>query len=113
MSFLMFLFRLTESGRDESLLISTITIAELFAGVRDGEERRLLERFILAFKVIPVDDDIAKKGGLYRRDYGASHGIGLADALIAATAETKKATLVTLNQRHFPMSSVSVPFQKP
>jgi len=36
--------------------------------------------------------------------------VGLADALIAATAELKQARLVTLNSRHFPMVAVEVPY---
>ena len=56
----------------------------------------------------------AVRGGLFRRDYGKSHGVGLADALIAATAELAQATLVTLNAKHFPMlPTVLVPYQKP
>ena len=95
------------------LIVSAITVAELHAGVRDGKERRILERFLLAFEMIPVDEEISKAGGLFRRDYGASHGLGLADALIAATAATRKAILVTLNRRHFPMiNEVQVPYDK-
>ncbi len=38
------------------------------------------------------------------REYRRSHsGIGIADYLIAATAEQSGAALVTLNVRHFPM----------
>jgi hypothetical protein len=63
---------------------------------------------------VPVDEAVAIKGGLYRRDYGKSHGVGLADALIAAATETRAATLVTLKKKHFPMlSSVIVPYNKP
>ena len=94
------------------ILTSAITVAELYAGVRDGEERAVLDRFLLAFDIAPVDDEIAKKGGIYRRNYGTSHGIGLADALIAATAELKQAKLVTLNEKHFPMLDVYVPYRK-
>ncbi|MFN5219653.1 MAG: hypothetical protein ACK5FE_01870 [Cyanobacteriota bacterium] len=44
---------------------------------------------------------------------GPSHGTGLADALIAASAEAAGATLVTLNRRHFPMlADVLVPYAK-
>lgn len=97
----------------ELLLISTMTIAELYAGVRDGKERELLNELIRGFQVVPVDESISIKGGLYRRDYGKSHGVGLADALIAATAELNQATLVTLNQKHFPMIvDIMVPYQK-
>jgi len=95
------------------ILISTITVAELYAGVRDGDEREALELFFQAFEIVDVDEAIARKGGLFRRDYGASHGVGLADALIAATATIIEATLVTLNKRHFPMiRNIQVPYRK-
>jgi predicted nucleic acid-binding protein len=97
----------------EPLLMSAVTLAELYAGVRDGQERRELDAFVLAFELVAVDRDIALKGGLYRRDYRKSHNVGLPDALIAATAEIKQATLVTLNKKHYPMlESVVVPYQK-
>ena len=95
----------------EPLLMSAITLAELYAGVREGAERTALDAFVRAFVVLPVDDEVAVKGGLYRRDYSKSHNVGLADALIAATAETHSATLVTLNRKHFPMlTNVVVPY---
>jgi len=54
------------------------------------------------------------QAGLWRRTYGRSHGTGLADALIAASASAAQATLVTLNRKHFPMlADVLVPFSKP
>jgi predicted nucleic acid-binding protein len=85
------------------LFLSVITLAELYAGVRDAGERTLLDSFVSAFGIIPLDRDIAVTGGLYRRDYGKSHGTGLADALIAATVTIRGLTLVTLNIKHFPM----------
>ena len=95
------------------LLISAITVAELYSGVREGEERRALESFISVFELVPVSEEIAAQGGLYRRDYSKSHKVGLADALIAATAKVRGATLITLNIKHFPMlQSVKVPYAK-
>jgi len=97
----------------ERLLISAMTVAELYAGVREGAERVALDDFIKAFEIVPINKEIATKGGLYRRDYSKSHGTGLADAIIAASAEIQRAELVTLNRRHFPMlSQVIVPYQK-
>jgi len=32
-----------------------------------------------------------------------SHGVGLADAILAATAEVENAELKTLNTKHYPM----------
>lgn len=97
----------------DSLSVSVITVAELYAGVREGTERRALDAFLTAFEAAPVDHGISQRGGLFRRDFGRSHGVGLADALIAATAEATGATLVTLNQKHFPMlPRVTVPYTK-
>jgi len=100
-------------GLTAPLLISAITVAELYAGVREGKERTRLDAFISAFEIVPVDSESAVRGGLYRRDYGKSHSVGLADALIGASAELQQAELVTLNQKHFPMlPSVIVPYVK-
>lgn len=95
------------------LLISAISVAELYAGVREGDERLAREEFLDAFEVVPVDEEIAVAGGLYRRGYGKSHGAGLTDTLIAATTTLRNATLVTLNHKDFPMPlSLTLPYQK-
>jgi predicted nucleic acid-binding protein len=100
-------------GLEGVQLLSAISVAELYAGVREGAERKALDEFVEAFERAPVDTAIASMGGLFRRDYGKSHGTGLADALIAATAEVRGASLVTLNEKHFPMlESVIVPYRK-
>ena len=39
-------------AQQERLLISVVTVAELYAGVREGEERSRLERFLRAFEII-------------------------------------------------------------
>lgn len=97
----------------EPPIVSAITVAELYAGVREGKERKILDKLIENFTVISITKEIAIKGGLFRRDYFKSHGVGLADAIIAATAETENTTLVTLNNKHFPMlSNVFVPYRK-
>lgn len=100
-------------GLTSDLYISAISVAELFAGVRDDEEEKSLKQFLLAFVVLPVTEKTARLGGLYRRDYGGSHGTGLADALIAGTSEENGADLVTFNRRHFPMGSkITVPYER-
>jgi predicted nucleic acid-binding protein len=85
------------------IILSSIVVAELFAGVKGDGEQAALENFISLFRVIPVDATIGKAGGLYKRDYGKSHGVGLADAILAATAEAANAELKTLNIKHYPM----------
>ncbi len=83
--------------------ISAITVAELFAGVRDGEERFALEKMLGVSTLVPVTSEIAVQAGLFVHEFRASHNVGLADALIAASAKISKRKLVTLNVRHFPM----------
>ncbi|HEC86078.1 MAG: type II toxin-antitoxin system VapC family toxin [Candidatus Parabeggiatoa sp. nov. 2] len=95
------------------LWISSMTVAELYAGVREGEERELLEQTLATYILCDIDSEIAELGGLYRRDYGKSHGVGLVDALIAATAKLRGYRLVTLNKKHFPMlDNVLIPYKK-
>jgi predicted nucleic acid-binding protein len=85
------------------IILSSIVVAELYAGVRGEAEYTALEDFVSLFRVVPISVEIAKAGGLYRRDFGRSHGVGLADAILAATAEAENAELKTLNIRHYPM----------
>ena len=100
-------------GLTSDLYMSVISVAELFAGVRDDEEEKSLEQLLLAFVVLPVTEKTARLGGRYRRDYRGSHGTGLADALIAATSEENGADLVTFNRRHFPMvSKITAPYER-
>ena len=85
------------------IILSSIVVAELYAGVKGDAEQAALENFVSLFRVVPVSAEIAKTGGLYKRDYGKSHGVGLADAILAATAEAENAELKTLNTKHYPM----------
>ncbi len=95
------------------IYMSSITMAELYAGVRKGTESRKLEIFIETFEVISLNSTIAKIGGLYRNQYNPSHGIGLADALIAATAKEIDAQVITFNIKHFPMfDNVIKPYER-
>jgi predicted nucleic acid-binding protein len=85
------------------IILSSIVVAELYAGVKGDTEQITIENFVSLFQVIPVGVEIAKAGGLYKKDYGKSHGVGLADAILAATAEVENAELKTLNIKHYPM----------
>ncbi len=85
------------------IILSPIVVAELYAGVKGTKELAVLDNFISQFRVIPITSEIAKAGGLYKRDFHKSHGVGLADAILAATAKNEKAELKTLNVKHYPM----------
>lgn len=96
----------------EVLCLSAISVAEIYAGIRDQREQKAVDIFLSAFTVIPMDNSIAIAGGVLRKKYGKSHGTGLADALIAATAVEHKMNLVTLNTHHYPMLKTIRPYKK-
>lgn len=98
---------------EDKLCTSGIVVAELYAGVREGRERHALDSLLSVFEIKPIDADLAERGGLLRREHASKHGMGLADALVAATAQQCGAHLVTLNAKHFAMlHNVVVPYRK-
>lgn len=84
---------------------SIICLAELYSGIRNEREQADIERFLLVFELLPVDERIARLAGQFRLNFGRSHGTGLADAIIAATAHVHGYNLATSNHRHYPMLS--------
>ena len=95
------------------IILSAIVVAELYAGVKGNAEQTVVENFISLFRVVPLTVEIAIMAGLYKRDFGKSHGVGLADAVLAATADAEKAELKTLNVKHYPMLAGLTPaYQK-
>jgi predicted nucleic acid-binding protein len=95
--------------------VSVMTVAELHAGVREGKERHALDTLLGTLQVLPLDGETAAIGGLLRRDWGPSHGVGLPGALIAATVIEHGLTLATLNTKHFPMlkgAQLKLPYKK-
>lgn len=82
---------------------SEVTRVEVLRGVR-SDERMITQRLLGTFQWIGVDATIAKRAGEIGRSYRRSHpGIGIADLLIAATAQELGLALVTGNVKHFPM----------
>ena len=91
------------SAHRDQILLSSMVVAELFAGFRGETELAEIESLISFFRVAPVTLEIAKTAGLLRRTYGKSHGVSLADAILAATAQHERGELATLNVKHYPM----------
>jgi hypothetical protein len=91
----------------DPLYISVVTLTELLAGMRSGEEE-LTEKLLSLFTVIDVDNAIGRKAGKYLRQYSRSHKLDLGDALIAATTAMMGAELVTRNIKHYPMKDIRI-----
>lgn len=89
------------------ILCSVITVIELQTGMRTDEERQLA-RFLMAFEKKEVTEQIANIAGKYMNEYRESHGINMADAIIAATARNCGAKLYTLDKKHYPMADIEI-----
>ena len=88
---------------DATFSISAVSIAELYAGLRNARELDQLQQFLISFTVHPVNEKIAALAGKYLNQYAKSHHLGIADAIIAATASVSGEQLATLNVKDFPM----------
>ena len=83
----------------ETLAVSVITLTEVMAGLRPGEEERT-ERLFQLFAIQDVDELIGRQASLYLRQFRCSHGLELGDAQITATALHHGVELITRNLKH-------------
>lgn len=92
---------LESAGQRGEVAISVVTHMELLVGCRNGAEQKVLDRFVERFDVLPLNAQISTRAIELLRTYRLSHGLQIADSLIAATALEAGAPLVSKNQRHF------------
>lgn len=94
------------SKSDVAVLYSPVSAAELWAGARPNESDSLNNLF-QSLTCSSIDEQVGRDAGVYLRRYRRSHGIEIADALIAASAVANNAELWTRSRRHYPMKEVS------
>lgn len=94
------------SGSDAGILYSPISAAELWAGARPAEYEALRNLF-RSLACVPIDAETGRQAGDYLRLYRKSHGVEIADSLIAASAVLQGAALWTRNRKHYPMKDLS------
>jgi predicted nucleic acid-binding protein len=80
------------------LAISAVTQMELLVGCRNKAELRALDRFLKRFQVVKLTEPISDTAIDLLRRYRLSHGLLIADSLIAATALSLDRPFVTKNQ---------------
>ena len=84
-----------------TLAISAISQMELIVGCQTKKELRSTEKFISRFEVINLNEIITLKAIELLREYRLSHGLLIADALIAATAIHLNSPFVSKNQNDY------------
>ena len=78
-----------------------ISWAEVYAGIRPGEEM-ITQGFFDARGEVVIDAFTGRTAGSCLARYSKSHKVEIADALVAAAASTSGLYLWTLNRKHYP-----------
>ena len=90
------------------LAISALTHLEIYQGMKMGEEGAT-NAFLDGLVSIVVDIPVARQAGIMLRELRSKGTtIGIADAIIAATALQSGAPLLTNNVEHYPFPDLKV-----
>ena len=101
-----FLRDLLEQGN--TLACCPVNVTEIYAGMRTKEEVQTT-RFLTSLDYYPITYAVARLAGELKRDFGKK-GITLSvtDSLIAAVAIQHQLSLVTDNDKDFPMKEIQL-----
>lgn len=94
-------FFLERIEKESISMVSIITQMELIVGCRNKKELNNLDKFLGRFEIVHLDKSVTDKGIELLRKYRLSHGLLIADALIAATAIINGVFLTTKNQTDY------------
>jgi predicted nucleic acid-binding protein len=89
--------------RGHSLTISSINVAEVFAGLRPKEEKDA-ERMLDIFLVYSLTTSLARRAGVLQYEWARrGRTLGLPVMIVAATALEYDLTVMTDNRKDFPI----------
>jgi len=90
-------------GKCETVELSVITYMELIQGMRNKDELRRLRQTIREqkWRILYLNENSSHRAMIYIENFGLSHGLELADALIAATTVESCLQLMTANTKHY------------
>ena len=86
---------------DGKVMVSDISRMELFVGARNKQELSQIEKSLQRFTPLPLNEAISHRAVELIKAYRLSHGLLIADALIAASALMWDIPLATKNRRDF------------
>ncbi len=94
--------------RSSVLSCCTTNIIEVYSGMRAGEERET-RKFLDNLLYYDVTRTIAARAGALRYEWARKgQSLSLADVSIAAVALEYDLTLMTNNEKHYPMSDLAL-----
>lgn len=85
------------------LSICRVSVMELIDGLKQKSDIVLLYKQLRALQVdiVELSEEISKRAGTIHETHHHAHGIGIANALIAATAIERDDELISHNAKHF------------
>ncbi|MDW8320014.1 MAG: type II toxin-antitoxin system VapC family toxin [Armatimonadota bacterium] len=92
---------LQEQAHRGRILVSVVSAMELVAGCRDSMQLHAVQEFLANLHILPLTPVSSRRALSLMEQYFLSHGLLLADAMIAATAIEYSVPLYTKNVRHF------------
>ncbi|MDT0496295.1 type II toxin-antitoxin system VapC family toxin [Algiphilus sp. W345] len=88
---------------EENRSISLVTYMELLQRSKNKHETHEIKGFLkdFGFSTLPLTENIGHRASIYVEEYALSHSIGVAGALVAATAVEGNQVLLSANIKHF------------
>ncbi|MGC8554472.1 MAG: type II toxin-antitoxin system VapC family toxin [Candidatus Acidulodesulfobacterium sp.] len=85
----------------ENVALSSITVMELYFGAKSKKELMLIKKFLSAFEILKLNEEITDISLNLIEIYSKSHSLKIPDALIGATSVYYKIPLFTYNKKDF------------
>lgn len=93
--------------KEKTLALSSIVVAEFLTKATE-DENKIFEALLDKFGSLPVDTPVARIAAEYRKSlYAKGYRLKLPDCLIAATCKLYNATLITFDNKDFPMTDIN------
>lgn len=93
--------RFLDSINRRQRALAFLSVFELLSGCSRKTQETHINRFIKQFRILELSPAISKTALQLYRIKRWSHGLGIPDSFIAATALVHKCTLVTRNTKHY------------
>jgi predicted nucleic acid-binding protein len=85
----------------ENILMPSITVMELYRGMRNKEEMAKMAQKIKTYNILNFNEQVSKKATELIYTFKLSHNLQIPDAIIAALSITYKLPLFTYNIKDF------------